>query len=153
MNEQTPTPILRQASETYIGASPPRWDIFSDRKATVVGGPCVAPGALERFILTDLSDAEIEKAKVNALLHMDLMLGRIDVGRIQLHSNKYIMIDGHEITFKPLHVMVVLNTIDSKDPDRKAFCFALAKKFELIASFSGDAGLWKEACNAVDKYK
>jgi len=155
--QTTPTfrdgPILKKAKDTCIAPSPPRWDIFSERKATVMLGECVAPGALERYILTDLTEAEIDKAKANAMLHMQLMHGQIDIARIQLESNKYVLIDGKYITFKPLHVMVVLNSIDDSVPANRIFCLALARLFEHVAGLSSDPGLFREACQAVDKYK
>ncbi len=158
MSKHTHTPEIPRenlfvAKDTCIGASPPRWDIFAERKATVILGECLTPGGLEREILTDLTPEEIDKAKANAMLHMQLTHGQIDISRIKLSENRFILIDDHEITFKPLHVMVVLNSIDDSDPKNLAFCLALAKVFEHVAGLSGDSYLFREACNAVDKYK
>ena len=127
VTDPDPTDALRVAG-TAIGRTP-NWAYFTLRSCTVKLGDCVTAGGIERTIVTDLTDDEIDLAERRAEIHTKLTHCQIALERIQFSENKYILVDGHQITAKPLHIMALLNSVYvGDDPQRKAWVYLLCHR-------------------------
>lgn len=93
-------------------------------------------------------------AEARAATHLKLTVCDVALDRIQFSENRYVLVDGQQLTAKPLHVETLINSIYIGDnPRRQAWVYMLCHRWYSVAAQSEDEYVFKEACRLVDKYK